>query len=287
MGTALGIGALVVSIVAAFFAYRSWKASDRSARAADRSASAAESADRLEREPKLPLWLDRPAPAPVDRVIYQIRNDGPQDLSSVVIYRPRPEDGIKYPLAVTGDPASWADDQIDLGPLKVTEQAKFTLCCGGARHLPEFRVRLECKSGSDEWVLSQPLPPPRGEPLSAEEQARREGILSSALAEVEANIRLLEGTTWTQISLSGEALASAYLLLHQHGPDWIGPLRDAVDGLKSFRLWIEQRHGSFPGGESTERRQGMLQLLTGAHAEIRKMKEALVPGRSQDRTWNN
>jgi hypothetical protein len=294
VGTILAIAALAVSIVSAILAFRSWRASDRSAGAAersagaaDRSATAAESADRREREPRLSLWLDHPEPAPGDRVIYRIRNDGPQDLSSVVVYRPRPQDGITYPLAVPGDPAGWADDEIELGALTVTQESTFTLCCGAAALLPEFVVRIVCKSGPDEWLLSRALPPPRGEPLSEDERARRQGIMSEALVEIEANIGMLEGTKWTQVPLSSEALSSAYRLLYQHAPNWIGPIRDAIDGLRSLRLWVEQRHGSFPGGESEDRRKEILPLLSGAHAEINRMIAALVPGRSHDRSWNN
>jgi hypothetical protein len=30
------------------------------------------------------------------------------------------------------------DDEIELGPLALTEEARFTLCCGAAEDLPSF-----------------------------------------------------------------------------------------------------------------------------------------------------
>ena len=103
MTTGLSIAALVVSGFAAFF---TWKA----VRAADRSAGAAESADRQARTPRLAVLLDNPVPAPSDLVIYRVRNDGPQDLDSLVIYQPRPSDQISYPIAATGGGGKWVDE---------------------------------------------------------------------------------------------------------------------------------------------------------------------------------
>jgi len=90
-------------------------------------------------------------------VIFAVRNDGPQDLESVTVYRPRTNDRITYPLAVTGI-TDYLPDAIDLGPLRLTEEAKFTLGCGGGMNLPEFRVRVECRSGADRWELALLLP---------------------------------------------------------------------------------------------------------------------------------
>ena len=244
MAAAIGIAALLVSVVSAVFTFLAWwssnrsaAASERSAAAADRSAAAAESSDRREREPILSISLDHPVPAPADLVIYRVRNDGPQDLASVVIYRPQPPDRITYPLAVTGDTAGWAANEIALGPLAVTREAKFTFCCGSAVELPEFRVRIECKSGPDTWTLSRVLPPPRGEPISAEERGDREQILSSALVEIERNIEAVQSPHWYSVSLSDDALDDAHVLLRRHTPDWIGPIRDALFGLTDFAVW--------------------------------------------------
>jgi len=66
---------------------------------------------------------------------------------------------VTYPIAVTGGSAGWADDEIDLGPLSLGQEGRFTLCCGGAKH-PEFRVRIKCREGDDCWELVELLPPP-------------------------------------------------------------------------------------------------------------------------------
>jgi hypothetical protein len=94
-------------------------------------------------------------------VIYRIRNDGPQSLDSVAVYRPRPPDQITYQIAVTGG-GGFASDEIELGPLGLTREARFTLGCGSGVDLPEFWVRIECRAGADLWEISQLLPPPRG-----------------------------------------------------------------------------------------------------------------------------
>lgn len=151
----VGLVAVVVSVVAAI-------ASVQSARAAERSATAAESSDRQSRRPVLAFFLEQPSPAPNDRVIYRVRNDGPQDLVSLVIYRPKPPDGITYPIAMTG--RDFGADEIEVGPLPIAGQARFTLCCGAGEDLPEFQVRVECRAGSDCWETSQVLSPPRGTP---------------------------------------------------------------------------------------------------------------------------
>lgn len=155
MSTGLAIAALVVAALSALFAYRA-------TRAANRSAAAAEATDRRDRTPKLAMLLSAPAPAPGDRVIYTVRNDGPQDLDHVVVHRPRPTDRITYPIAVTGGGGGWADDEIDLGPVALGGTARFTLCCGAGEDLPELRVRIECRAGRDQWAVVQVLPTPRG-----------------------------------------------------------------------------------------------------------------------------
>ncbi len=94
-------------------------------------------------------------------MIYRLRNDGPQDLSSVTIFRPRPADQIKYHIAKTGASEGWAEDQITYGPLALTQELHFTLSCGSAETLPEFRVRIKAQSGDDAWELVEVLPSPR------------------------------------------------------------------------------------------------------------------------------
>jgi hypothetical protein len=150
----LSIVAIVVAGAAAYYA-------KRSADASDRSAAAAEAVDLRGRTPDIVILLDHPSEAPIENVIYRLRNAGPQDLDSVKIYRPRPPDGITYPLAVTGAGAGYAEDAITVGPLPLTKEARFTFCCGAAPRLPDFLVRIECASGKDGWTLMRPLPSPR------------------------------------------------------------------------------------------------------------------------------
>lgn len=154
MTVGLSVAALVVAAISAALAYASW-------RSAHRSAEAAEAADKRARTPRLAIGCTDPSPAPVDRVIYTIRNDGPQDLDLVVVWRPRPGDQIVYPIAKTDGPGGWAEDEVALGPLRMTQETRVTLCCGTAEKLPVFRVRVECRAGSDIWELPIDLPSPR------------------------------------------------------------------------------------------------------------------------------
>src|SRR5205807_4411333 len=134
----LGVAALAVSVIALVFAGIAGVAAKRSAETAKRSAQAAEAADRRARTPKLAILLATPMPAPNNLVIYRVRNDGPQDLEGLVIYRPKPTDRIKYPIAVTG--LDFAEDEITFGPVPLTQEVRFTLCCGASDDLPEFRI---------------------------------------------------------------------------------------------------------------------------------------------------
>lgn len=156
----LSAAALVASVVAVLYARKAVAAANQSSVAADRSATTAESADRRARTPRLAIIADDPAPAPCDKVIYRVRNDGPQDLHALTIFRPRPAEGITHPIAKTGV-TGWADDEVTWGPLKLTAELRFTLCCGAAEKVPEFRVRIECRSGDDNWELNELLPSPR------------------------------------------------------------------------------------------------------------------------------
>jgi hypothetical protein len=157
----VSIGALVQGRTAIRESGRSADASETSAAAAARSASAAESLDRQGREPMLVIELIDPARLPGDKALYRIRNDGPQDLSLVTVFRPKPPDRIIYPLAITG--LGYADDEVDFD-LGIGEYIGITFCCGAADQLPEFRVRIDCESGPDQWSFTRVLPFPRGEP---------------------------------------------------------------------------------------------------------------------------
>ena len=167
----LGILALVMSTMSVLFAYRLGKSADRSAvsaehsaAAADRSAIVAESMDRRARRPRMSFLLGSPAPPPIANVIYTVRNDGPQDFDEVVIYRPRPSDQIVYQIALTGGASGHGGsymDEVNFGALRLAEEMRFTLALGVAENLPDFRVRVRVRTGSDEWNLIEVLPHPR------------------------------------------------------------------------------------------------------------------------------
>jgi len=171
----LGILALVVSGLSVLFAYRLGRSADKSASAAassavaaERSARVAESMDHRARQPRLHIAMGSPAPAPIANVIYTVRNDGTEDLDEVVIFRPRPSDQIVYQIALTGGASGGGSgymDEANFGPMRLAEEKRFTLALGAAEFLPEVRVRVRVRTGSNEWDLIEVLPPPR--PASA------------------------------------------------------------------------------------------------------------------------
>jgi hypothetical protein len=161
--TALGIVLAAASLI---FIIRTYRATGKNTDAIEANTAAIAAIDRRERVPKLEVWLEHPAPPGTDRVIYYLRNDGPTDLDSVVVYRPRTADRITYPIAQTGR-GSWEDDEVDIGPLALGQRVAVTLCCGVADVLPEFRCRLECRHGEDAWTVVLLLPTPRGDGLRA------------------------------------------------------------------------------------------------------------------------
>jgi hypothetical protein len=161
MTYALGFVAIALSTLSAIAGLKAVSLANRSAVASEKSASVALATDRRAREPRLEILLNQAEPAPNERVIYRVKNLGPQSLDSIVAYRPRPANQIKYPITKTGALTGWADDEVELGPIDFTQEARFTLCCGAAEDLPEFDVRFVCRSGDDEWEIMRNLPPPR------------------------------------------------------------------------------------------------------------------------------
>ncbi len=147
----MAIAALVVAVLALVI-------SGLSVAYTRRNTHAAEAADRRARTPRLATAAEHGAEGATS-VIYRVRNDGPQDLDSLVVFRPRPMGGISYPIAKTG--MGWAEDEIDLGPLAVTQEARFTLSVGSGSSLPTFRVRVKCRAGRDKWELAEELEEPR------------------------------------------------------------------------------------------------------------------------------
>ena len=82
-----------------------------------------------ERTPHFTVTLSSPAPPPGDRAIYLIHLDGPEDLSSVIINKPHTTDRISYPVAPTDLGGGW-QDAAGLGPMRLGDTKRFTLCCG-------------------------------------------------------------------------------------------------------------------------------------------------------------
>jgi hypothetical protein len=162
MTLTVAILALVVSGVGTWYAWRSARASEVSAEAAKASAKSAAAEDRRARTPQIVVTVDARAAHDGDVATYAIRNDGPQDLDSVVVHRPAPPDGIRYPVAATGQ-TDW-QDTAEVGPLGLTQVGHFSLSCGSARKLPTFRVKIVCRAGNDQWELIRELDFPRSPP---------------------------------------------------------------------------------------------------------------------------
>ena len=154
--------ALVVSILSAVYTRRSAHAADRSAGAAEQSAAAAVAAERRDRTPKLVVTMVGPTNERDNTAMYMVRNDGPQDLDSVVVHRPEPEDRVTYPVATEGE--DFSPEPAELGPLALGEERRFVLAVGSTPSLPTFRVRIVCRAGDDCWEWSEQLDSPRSGP---------------------------------------------------------------------------------------------------------------------------
>ena len=96
-------------------------------------------------------------PAHGPDLLYEIHNDGPKDLESVVVHRPVTADKVRYPIARLG--TTDFEDDVDLGPLRLGETGRLLLKVGSTPNPPEFRVRIACQAGEDTWVLSRLLTP--------------------------------------------------------------------------------------------------------------------------------
>lgn len=149
--------ALVVSIGAVWY-------TRRTAKDTARQADIAEAAHHLASTPNLTVTLkDRSGSGP--DILYEVRNDGSQDLDSVIVHRPELPDHIRYPVARLGTDYS---DQAELGPLNIGEARSFLLCVGPSLTAPpegpelnvrEFQVRIICRVGTRTWPLSRSLEP--------------------------------------------------------------------------------------------------------------------------------
>ena len=143
--------ALVVSLASAWFAHRA-------AKAAESQSEVAKAEDRRARTPDLNISLDEQVNAGEIRAFYTVRNDGKEDLDSVLVSRPDTPDGIRYPVALMGGDFG---DTAELGPLAMGRAAGLVLSIGPAEQLPEFQVRVVCRKGQDSWESSRLLDDPR------------------------------------------------------------------------------------------------------------------------------
>lgn len=143
-------------------AKRSADAAETSAGAATITAAADRAADLRAREPQLIVTVDAMVPHDGQDAIYRVLNEGPQNLDSVVVHRPvlgEVEGRIVHQVAHTG--GTGYQDQAPLGAIPVTEYQRFTLNLGVREDLPEFRVKIVCRSGDDAWTVTRVLDNPR------------------------------------------------------------------------------------------------------------------------------
>lgn len=148
--------ALLGSVTAIVYSRRSAIAADRQAVEARRQADAADEQLRMAAVPLLTVTLkDEPSAGP--DLLYEVRNDGPQDLASVLVRRPETLDKVRYPLSRLGGPDF--EDEVELGPLTLGDACMFLLKVGPNPSPPEFRVRITCRAGSRSWVVSHLLEP--------------------------------------------------------------------------------------------------------------------------------
>jgi hypothetical protein len=88
------------------YIFRTYRETGRTTEAIRANTAAGAAIDRRERTPKLAVWLHSPAPPRADKAIHRLRNGGPTDLDSVVVYRPPPPTGSLIPwpgpVAVAG-----------------------------------------------------------------------------------------------------------------------------------------------------------------------------------------
>lgn len=138
----LSVPALVASLYAVWYARRA-------AAASEVQAKVAAAADHRAREPKLTFEVKRAAREADGRAWIEVTNDGPNDLDSVVIYRPETDDLVRYPVAPMGGEVG---DEAELGPMPRLSKREFLLVVGpGAQRLPRFVIRTSAYVGEERW----------------------------------------------------------------------------------------------------------------------------------------
>lgn len=111
-------------------------------------------ADRRARQPDLAIELEDHAGFDGTTAIYVVRNEGPEDLTSVVVHRPVTRNSVRYNLARVGTDYR-EDGDAHLGPIRLGEDERFVLKIGPGTEVPDLRVRIECNAGHTWWSLSR------------------------------------------------------------------------------------------------------------------------------------
>lgn len=154
----MSIAAFVVSALALCVALAAANYARTQAQATKTQANAATRADHRARRPKLEVTLEQPAGDSDVTATYKVKNLGEEDLDSVVISRPQLRGGLNFPVAPLG--GGWGD-RADLERLEIKSAKTFVLSIGSGQTLPEFRVRVECRIGTETWHDAIVLDDPR------------------------------------------------------------------------------------------------------------------------------
>jgi hypothetical protein len=110
------VAALVVAVFALVVSLGSAIYTRRQANASEGRARAARNADLREREPRLEVTLSEKVSEGDKSALYYVRSLGPQDLESVVLQRPKTDDGVLYDVARLGEDFG---REAELGPLEL------------------------------------------------------------------------------------------------------------------------------------------------------------------------
>ncbi|MDQ0241456.1 hypothetical protein [Arthrobacter bambusae] len=156
--TLIAVISTVIALLATATSLVSARAALRAASASERSALAVERSEHRARQPRLSVHPVGPVASNATIAMYHIRNDGPEPLDQVIVFRPVTGDGIRYDVGSTE-----ADfvDETPLGPLALGEQKLVKLSVGPAIELPEFRVVARAYVNDEHWDTLTVLPSPR------------------------------------------------------------------------------------------------------------------------------
>lgn len=138
-----------------------------SSRAATESAAAATAADHRADTPVISMHVDSDYG---DRLILQVRNDGHQDLNSVVVdQHVEPDTGVVHPVARTGERGGAGSaflEQVEVGPIRIGERSRLSLSLGPGGLQPGVRLRLVARACERDCPLSIDVPDPPTEAIA-------------------------------------------------------------------------------------------------------------------------